>query len=91
MQRNKQDKDRGLLQIDVTEKSLRPSRLPTAGRKSELKRGDSQAASPVLRPIFPKKRSSEDLATKPVNPKKKTRLQTTSSASPRSTFEHMRT
>ena len=46
MQRNKQDKDRGMLQINVTEKSLRPSRLPSAVRKSEQNRGDSQATTP---------------------------------------------
>ena len=88
MQRNKQDKDRSLLQIDVTEKSLRPTRLPPAGRKPDQKRGDAQAASSALRPIFPKKRSSEDLATKPTIPKKKTRFQTISTP-PKSTFEHM--
>ena len=41
MQRNKQDKDRSLIQIDVVEKSMRPSRLPSVGRKSEQNRGDS--------------------------------------------------
>ena len=55
MQRNKQDKDRGLIQIDVVEKSMRPSRLPSVGRKSEQNRGDSQAATSTLRPIFSKK------------------------------------
>ena len=90
MQRNKQDKDRGLIQIDVSENSLRPTRLPPAGRKPDQKRVDAQAASPTLRPIFPKKRSSEDLGTKPAIPKKKTRFQITSTP-PKSTFELMRT
>ena len=90
MQRNKQDKDRGVIHIDVVEKSLRPSRLPPAGRKSEQNRGDSQAATATLRPIFNKKRASEDLSIKPVIQKKKPRLQTTSSTSPKSTFEHMK-
>ena len=90
MQRNKQDKDRGLIQIDVVEKSMRPSRLPSVGRKSEQNRGDSQAATSTLRPIFPKKRASDDISTKPVIPKKKPRLQVTSSTSPKSSFEHMK-